>query len=112
MAQKVRILYPGAIYHVMNRGDRREAIFGDDEDRHRLLQPQEPALAPRPPTPLENMTISLTPSWSWLVGGARCSRVDAFGRGGLIWASGFDPLPDGPPIHGQTAPSLVRTSDK
>ena len=38
MARKVRIQYPGAIYHVMNRGDRREAIFEDDEDRERLLQ--------------------------------------------------------------------------
>ena len=38
MAWKVRIQYPGAIYHVMNRGDRREAIFEDDEDRERLLQ--------------------------------------------------------------------------
>ncbi len=25
--------YPGAIYHVLNRGDRREPIFQDDEDR-------------------------------------------------------------------------------
>ena len=38
MARKLRIQYPGAIYHVMNRGDRREAIFGDDEDRQRLLE--------------------------------------------------------------------------
>src|ERR1019366_3252450 len=38
MARKLRIQYPGAIYHVMNRGDRREAIFEDDEDRQRLLQ--------------------------------------------------------------------------
>jgi REP-associated tyrosine transposase len=38
MARKVRIQYPGALYHVMNRGDRREAIFEDDEDRHRLLE--------------------------------------------------------------------------
>ena len=38
MARKVRIQYPGAIYHVMNRGDRREAIFEDDEDRQRLLE--------------------------------------------------------------------------
>jgi REP element-mobilizing transposase RayT len=29
--------YPGAIYHVMNRGDRREAIFTDDADRQRFL---------------------------------------------------------------------------
>ena len=27
MARKLRIQYPGAIYHVMNRGDRREPIF-------------------------------------------------------------------------------------
>src|ERR1035438_8287072 len=38
MARKVRIQYPGASYHVVNRGDRREAIFEDDEDRERLLK--------------------------------------------------------------------------
>jgi len=27
MPRKLRIQYPGAIYHLMNRGDRREAIF-------------------------------------------------------------------------------------
>jgi len=30
MARTLRIQYPGAIYHVMNRGDRREDIFEDD----------------------------------------------------------------------------------
>ena len=30
--------YPGAIYHVINRGDRQEAIFTDDADRHRRVQ--------------------------------------------------------------------------
>jgi putative transposase len=30
MARKLRVQYPGAIYHVMNRGDRREPIFQDD----------------------------------------------------------------------------------
>ena len=38
MARKLRIQYPGAIYHVMNQGERREAIFEDDEDRERRLQ--------------------------------------------------------------------------
>ncbi|MSU59336.1 MAG: hypothetical protein EXS35_14395 [Pedosphaera sp.] len=33
MARKLRLEYPGAIYHVMNRGDRREDIFRDDKDR-------------------------------------------------------------------------------
>jgi hypothetical protein len=36
-ARKLRVEYPGAIYHVMNRGDRPEAIFKDDPDRERFL---------------------------------------------------------------------------
>jgi REP element-mobilizing transposase RayT len=36
--RKLRIQYPGAIYHVMNRGDRREKIFADDQDRERFLK--------------------------------------------------------------------------
>jgi putative transposase len=38
MARKLRIQYPGAIYHAMNRGDRRAAIFLDDEDRIQFLK--------------------------------------------------------------------------
>src|SRR5947199_9405749 len=38
MARKLRLQYPGAIYHVMNRGDRREAIFQDDKDRELFLE--------------------------------------------------------------------------
>jgi REP element-mobilizing transposase RayT len=30
--------YPGALYHVMNRGDRREPIFLDDVDRKRFVE--------------------------------------------------------------------------
>jgi len=37
VARKLRVEYPGAIYHVMNRGDRREPIFKDDEDREKFL---------------------------------------------------------------------------
>ena len=37
MARKLRVEYPGAIYHLMNRGDRREPIFRDDEDRECFL---------------------------------------------------------------------------
>src|SRR5437762_10622557 len=37
MARKLRVEYPGAIYHLMNRGDRREPLFKDDEDRQRFL---------------------------------------------------------------------------
>jgi REP element-mobilizing transposase RayT len=38
MARKVRVEYPGAIYHVMNRGDRREAIFREEADQELFLQ--------------------------------------------------------------------------
>lgn len=38
MARKLRVEYPGAIYHVMNRGDQREPIFQDDEDREGFLR--------------------------------------------------------------------------
>jgi len=37
VARKLRIQYPGAMYHVMNRGDHRDAIFEDDRDRQRFL---------------------------------------------------------------------------
>src|SRR5216683_3552781 len=37
MARKIRIQYPCAIYHVMNRGDHSEDIFKDDEDRKHFL---------------------------------------------------------------------------
>lgn len=32
MAKKKRIWYPGAVYHIMNRGNRRSDIFKDEED--------------------------------------------------------------------------------
>ena len=37
MLRKLRVEYAGAIYHVMSRGDRREDIFKDDQDRERFL---------------------------------------------------------------------------
>ena len=33
MARQVRIEYPEAMYHVMARGNRRDLIFLDDDDR-------------------------------------------------------------------------------
>jgi REP element-mobilizing transposase RayT len=38
MARKLRVEYPHAIYHVLNRGDRREAIFCGDRDRELFLE--------------------------------------------------------------------------
>ena len=37
MSRPLRIEFPGAIYHVPPRGDRRETIFEDDVDRQALL---------------------------------------------------------------------------
>ena len=37
MARQLRLAYPRATYHVMNRGNRHEAIFTDDADRQRFL---------------------------------------------------------------------------
>ena len=37
MPRKLRIQYEGAIYHLMNRGDRRDPIFADDQDRRTFL---------------------------------------------------------------------------
>jgi putative transposase len=37
MPRSLRIEYPGAIYHALNRGDRREDIFRDDLDRRLFL---------------------------------------------------------------------------
>ena len=37
MARPLRIEFSGAVYHVTSRGDRREPIFDDDEDRMNLL---------------------------------------------------------------------------
>jgi hypothetical protein len=37
MARPIRIEFCGALYHVTSRGDRREAIYEDDDDRVRFL---------------------------------------------------------------------------
>ena len=38
MPRQLRVEYPGALYHVMSRGDRREDIFHDDVDRQDFLK--------------------------------------------------------------------------
>ena len=38
MARPLRIEFPGAIYHVMSRGNARRRIFHDDRDHERLLE--------------------------------------------------------------------------
>ena len=38
MARALRVQYPGALYHVTNRGNDRKAIFKDDVDRREFLK--------------------------------------------------------------------------
>jgi REP element-mobilizing transposase RayT len=38
MPRQLRIEYPGAIYHIMSRGDRRDKIYFDDVDRQDFLK--------------------------------------------------------------------------
>jgi len=38
MPRQMRIDFPGAIHHVMSRGDRRENIYRDDVDRQDFLK--------------------------------------------------------------------------
>lgn len=44
MARPLRIEFPGAIYHVTSRGDRREVIYEDDVDRRNFLEVVSQAL--------------------------------------------------------------------
>ena len=38
MSRPLRIEFPGALYHVTSRGDRKEAIYDDDRDRYQFLE--------------------------------------------------------------------------
>jgi hypothetical protein len=38
MPRQLRLQYPGAMYHVMSRGNRREKIFLDDVDRQDFIK--------------------------------------------------------------------------
>jgi hypothetical protein len=37
MPRTLRTEYPGAIYHVLNRGERREAVLCEDTDGKRFM---------------------------------------------------------------------------
>ena len=37
MARPLRLEFPGALYHVTARGNQRENIFDDNDDRRRFL---------------------------------------------------------------------------
>ena len=64
MPRPLRVEYAGAIYHVMNRGDRREPIVRDDQDRERFVQTLDEACRK---TQWEVLALCLMPNHSHLV---------------------------------------------
>ena len=61
MARKLLIQFPGAIYHVMNRGDHREEILRDDLERQCFLETLEEACNKPPGSPWE--AVATWPSY-------------------------------------------------
>jgi putative transposase len=59
MPRQMRIEYPGAIYHVLSRGDRRESIFLDDGDCHERVRMIEQSNANIWFDPFDNHCIEL-----------------------------------------------------
>ncbi len=55
MPRKLRVEYPGAIYHVMSRGDQREDMFLDNVDRHDFIKEFERQMEHRPSEDLNPM---------------------------------------------------------
>ena len=95
MARKLRVQYPGAVYHVMNRGDWREDTFKSDNDRWLFLETLGQALE----KPAE---------WGWGLGGEAFRREFLAAARKLHYsvpAAGGDDDADldfGPPAHGRT----------
>ena len=44
MPRQLRLQYPGAMYHLMSRGSRREKVFLDDGDRQDFIKTLDVAL--------------------------------------------------------------------
>jgi putative transposase len=44
MARSLRILYPGAVYHITSRGNERKAVFRSVRDREKFLEYLESAV--------------------------------------------------------------------
>lgn len=71
MVRKSRVEYEGALYHVMDRGNRREVVFKDDEDRRLFVKTlgEEAACRIEPIKPL--LLRTFFPSYFWPISGRR-----------------------------------------
>jgi hypothetical protein len=77
MARKLRVEYPDAVYHFMNRGDRREAIFMDDADRQRFVETLGEGRLRQKPTSTSSLLLSLAKyvALAMLLFGIMCSSA-------------------------------------
>ena len=73
MARKARVEFEGALYHVLDRGHRREAILGDSAPRERFLL-----------TAREGNRNRDAQSWR----NCACSRITCSKRGILLMPAG------------------------
>jgi hypothetical protein len=62
MPRQLRVQFPGAMYHVMSRGNRGDAIFLDDVDRHSHVVLKILPRVPRIRGPLHLFTRLAPPS--------------------------------------------------
>jgi hypothetical protein len=70
MPRKLRIHFPGAMHHVMNRGDQREAIFRDDTDWQKFHLPRKGCLCVNSDTRLVvGLIVALGSGAAWVVRG-------------------------------------------
>jgi hypothetical protein len=84
MARKLRVQYPGAIYYVMNRGDRREDIFADDQDRRFVETLAETCQKTNSCKPMQPCPLS------WIA-----DRLKIGSRGYLTWLLQTTEKPEG-----------------
>ena len=81
MARAVRVELPGAFYHVMARGDRREAIGRDDADRETFVRTLAEACERSGFRFMPSRRSATTTSFSWKLRKPICPRGwDAFTR--------------------------------
>jgi hypothetical protein len=60
MSRSLRIEFPGAVYHVTSRGDRREPIYRDDDDRRMHLDVLAQAMDSLPIPPITHCHTRLS----------------------------------------------------
>ncbi|MCX6922547.1 MAG: hypothetical protein NT154_04930 [Verrucomicrobia bacterium] len=98
MPRKLRIEYPGAMYHVMNRRDQREGIFRDGGDRLKFLSTLGEACA-KAEWQVHAYCLVRTrrrnnPSLRWLAAARGCGKVRHSSWIGNRWRGQMWPLED------------------